>query len=45
MADFYQEIDQRLFMVDEESYGYAYDPESTSAVWTKLAAAFPHVIP
>lgn len=45
MADFYQEIDQRFFMVDEESYGYAYDPESTSAAWTKLVATFPHVIP
>ncbi|KKM80072.1 hypothetical protein LCGC14_1343570 [marine sediment metagenome] len=45
MADFYQEIDQKLFMVDEQSYGYAYDPETDSAIWTKLAAAFPHVIP
>lgn len=45
MADFYQELDQRLFIVDEGSYGYAYDPESTSAVWTALVASFPHVIP
>jgi len=43
--NFYQEIDQRIFLVNEQSYGYPYDPQTDRAAWTKLGATFPHVIP
>lgn len=43
--DFYQEISQRLFMVDEHTYGEHYDPESSHSAWTAITAAFPHIIP
>ena len=45
VKDFFQEIDQRLFMVDEHVYGEHYDPESEHVAWAAISAAFPHVIP
>jgi len=40
--DFYEVIDQRIFMVHEDSYGKPYDPESALSAWTALAADYPH---
>ena len=45
MVDFYQEFDQKIFMVDEHAYGEHYDPESEHVAWAAISAAFPHVIP
>lgn len=45
VKDFFQEIDQRIFMVDEEAYGYPYDPETDNAAWTAIDESCPNVIP
>ncbi|HEC36905.1 MAG TPA: hypothetical protein ENI29_01630 [bacterium] len=45
MTDFIQQTDQSIYIVDEESYGEHYDPESEHNAWVAISAAFPHVIP
>jgi len=45
MTYFYEQPDQRLYMVDEHAYGEHYDPEAEHAAWIAISAAFPHVIP
>lgn len=44
-ADFIQQVDQSIFIVDEHTYGEYYDPETEHAAWTAIAAAFPYVMP
>ena len=43
--DLYQENNQRIYMVDEHSYGEHYDPQTEHAAWTAISATFPHIIP